>query len=299
MEIRQLESVYWAASLRSFSAAAAHLNTTQPAISGRILQLEQELGVKLFTRAPRRIQLTPKGRDVLRHIEAVLETLSVIRRVSSPDCELTGTVRLGCTNTVAHSWLPQLIAAVHRRYPVLDVDFHVDTSAVLTARHKAGEIDIIICLEQVREPGVTSEFLYQTEFNWVASKKVCFQTDPVSAAELATHRIITYPNGTHLHNAVSTYFKAQGIAHVRLSGSNSVAAILRLAAAGIGICAIPGAAVASQSSEDIRVLTTTVCLPPIDFFISYHAQPTRRAPSAIAEIAHLLCADNASMHQKR
>ena len=64
MDHRQLEALYWITRLGSFAAAARKLNTSQPAISQRIRDLERSLGVPLFDRSRRRAVLTPQGHEV-------------------------------------------------------------------------------------------------------------------------------------------------------------------------------------------------------------------------------------------
>lgn len=66
MELRQLEALYWIAKLGGFSAAALHLRTTQPAISGRIAALEGELGVQVFERSGNRCGGATRARKSLR-----------------------------------------------------------------------------------------------------------------------------------------------------------------------------------------------------------------------------------------
>jgi DNA-binding transcriptional LysR family regulator len=63
MNFRQLEALYWIVRLGSFHAAARHLKTSQPAISARIREMEQQLGVTLFDRSGRKVRPTPKGHE--------------------------------------------------------------------------------------------------------------------------------------------------------------------------------------------------------------------------------------------
>jgi DNA-binding transcriptional LysR family regulator len=63
MNLRQVETFYWAAKLGSFSAAAERMNATQSTVSMRIQEIERDLGVALFDRVQRTARLTPKGRE--------------------------------------------------------------------------------------------------------------------------------------------------------------------------------------------------------------------------------------------
>lgn len=77
MNTRFLETFLWAARLNSFSAAAERLHTTQASVSNRIAALERELGVVLFTRDVRCVNLTPAGRLALQHAEKIVNHAGV------------------------------------------------------------------------------------------------------------------------------------------------------------------------------------------------------------------------------
>ncbi|MGO7425308.1 LysR family transcriptional regulator, partial [Rhizobium ruizarguesonis] len=72
VDFKALETVLWIAQLESFRAAAEKLNTTQPAISVRVAQLEEELGTQLFDRSSRTLSVTPAGRQVLTYADRLL-----------------------------------------------------------------------------------------------------------------------------------------------------------------------------------------------------------------------------------
>src|SRR5258705_4571681 len=80
MNFRQYEALYWIGRLGSFHAAARHLKTSQPAISARIRDLEQSLGVILFERTDRGVQLTLKGRDLLQYAAQLVSLASEIQQ---------------------------------------------------------------------------------------------------------------------------------------------------------------------------------------------------------------------------
>ena len=73
IDLRNIETFFWVATLGGFRAAAEKLNATQPAISQRIASLESDLGIRLFDRDVRGIKLTGKGRELLSHAERMLQ----------------------------------------------------------------------------------------------------------------------------------------------------------------------------------------------------------------------------------
>lgn len=75
LSLTNLETLCWIARLGSFTAAAQRLNTTQPAISGRIRELEQSLGVQLFRRQGRKMELTILGRELVERSQPLIDRL--------------------------------------------------------------------------------------------------------------------------------------------------------------------------------------------------------------------------------
>ena len=126
MDFRSLEVFVWVATLGSFRGAAARLNTTQPAVSQRIAQLESELGVRLLERTRRNVVPTDRGRILLAGAERLLGLATALRaEVGDPDAT-RGSLRLGVAETVVHTWLPRFLEAVARRYPRLEIEVEVD-----------------------------------------------------------------------------------------------------------------------------------------------------------------------------
>ena len=109
MTLKHLEALYWVWRLGTFTAAAERLHSTQPAISMRIRELEESLGQELFNRAARAARLTAKGQELVGYAERVLELMAEIKtRIGDPTI-VSGVVRVGVTEYVALTWLPDLV----------------------------------------------------------------------------------------------------------------------------------------------------------------------------------------------
>ena len=95
MNLKQLETFYWAAKLGSFTAAAQRVNSTQSTVSMRIHELEQAFGVDLFDRSQRTARVTARGRELIRYAEQMLSLSAEMRdRISAPH-SIPGVVRVG------------------------------------------------------------------------------------------------------------------------------------------------------------------------------------------------------------
>ncbi len=117
----------------SFSGAAAHLNLSQTALSHRMKRLENDLGIKLFTRTTRHVALTPAGKELLPKARTMLATLeSAYEHLKIQGREKHTRVTIGCLPTIATYYLPPILKAFSADFPEIPVHIH-DTSADLIA----------------------------------------------------------------------------------------------------------------------------------------------------------------------
>ena len=151
IELRNIETFFWVATLGSFRAASDKLNTTQPAVSQRIASLEADLGVRLFERDSRGVKLTAKGHELLSHAERMLQVRRDMFEAAREQNVMTGTVRIGVAETIVQTWLPTLIELVHASYPALVLEIEVDTTHVLRSHLMSRQIDLAFLMGPVLE----------------------------------------------------------------------------------------------------------------------------------------------------
>ena len=125
-DFKAIETFMWVVTLGSFRGAAHKLNTTQPAISQRIAQLEREVGVKLLQRDRRMVLPTPSGRQLLVYAEKLIGLRSEMLAVVGDHSAMRGVLRLGVAETIVHTWLTQLIKRVNHAYPNLSIEGEFD-----------------------------------------------------------------------------------------------------------------------------------------------------------------------------
>lgn len=127
----------------SFSRAADELHLSQPAVSKHIRQLEAELGVALFHRVGKRVELTDAGRIVADYAQRVSALTEEVRHVLR---ELEGLergyLRLGASTTPGLYLLPEMLARFRRQYPGVETTLTITNSADVTRRVLAGEFDL-------------------------------------------------------------------------------------------------------------------------------------------------------------
>jgi LysR family glycine cleavage system transcriptional activator len=148
----------------SFSVAAKALNLTPSAVSRRIRDLEQDLGVALFRRFNRRLELTPAG---ARYLEATGAAIDLIERESRALAPRRPTVlRLSVLQSFASLWLVPRLAAFKRQRPDLDIELETSSEVVDLADDR---FDAAIRFGNGDWPDLVAERLFETQVYPVAA----------------------------------------------------------------------------------------------------------------------------------
>ena len=136
----------WVVTLGSFRGAAQKLNTTQPAISQRIAQLEREMGVKLLNRDHRIASPTPSGRQMMVYAEKLIGLRSEMLAAVGDRSAMRGVLRLGVAETIVHTWLSRLIKSVNQPIPICRLRSRSTSPRICSARLLAQEIELAFLL---------------------------------------------------------------------------------------------------------------------------------------------------------
>ena len=285
IELRTLEIFYWVVQLGGFRRAAERLHTTQPAVSARIAALESAIGARVLERDRRRRVLpTPRGAELWAYAARMLALQAEMHTAMTAPEELRGTVRLGTSETIVHTWLNRLLRRLHEQYPNLTVDLSVDISTQLRAGLLGGEIDVAMLLGPVAAPGVMDVPLCAYPLVWVARPG----TEARTLAEFARHPLITYARGTGPHEQLSALFQQQ---RARIFANSSLSSIVRMVLDGIGIGVIARAAIGAElASGALRVLDGPP-LAPLSFTASYVTTPGSGLAAAVARLAAEVASD--------
>jgi DNA-binding transcriptional LysR family regulator len=169
MTFDQIRTFLWVARLGGFRKAAERLHLSQPAISTRISNLEQELRVPLFERGPGELVLTKHGTLLLSYAEQMLFVEEEIKqRVANPS-EAEGLFRVGASETIAQAWLPEFLKAFSEQYPRVNVDLTVDISLNLRASLLERKLDLVFLMGPVSEFSVENVDLPSFDLHWYRS----------------------------------------------------------------------------------------------------------------------------------
>ena len=125
LDIYELNIFLTAAATENFTEAARQLNLTQPAVSMQVQALEKKLGVTLFHRTGRNLNLTEQGRALVPLArEMVNRAIRIEEEIESLKGEVVGNLRIGCSTTTGKYFLPQLAARFRQRHPQVQMTIY-------------------------------------------------------------------------------------------------------------------------------------------------------------------------------
>ncbi|WP_459614161.1 LysR family transcriptional regulator [Bordetella sp. 2513F-2] len=285
MNIRFLETFVWAARLRSFKAAAGKLNLTQAAISGRIAALEADLGQQLFERASRDTRLTPAGRTLLDYAQRMLETDQSMRQALKGPAALRGAVRVGVVESIVHTWFPSFIRRLHATHPELDIELTAESTRRLQDLLKHGNVDVALQTDPVVAEDVRNRDMGRLRMGWICAPHL-----PVSAqagaAELAQYPLVTFPRYSQPHLQLLDVLDRAGVPPGRFHFVSSIAASTQCVEAGLGIAALPLAAVSGGIAEGrYRRIASPDALPDLRLVASWRPDPVAGLAEAVVRLA--------------
>ena len=286
IDFKSIETFLWVVTLGSFGGAARKLNTTQPAISQRIAQLESEIGVKLLQRDSRTVMPTPSGRQMMQYAEKLIALRSEMLAAVMDRSGMRGILRLGVSETIVHTWLPQLIERVASTHPNLSLEVEVDITPNLRARLLAQEIDLAFCLGPLSFPNVRNRVLCDYPISFVASPMLGLGDRVLTVHDLARYAIITFARKTRPYEIVRSLFNRPDLPHTRLHASASLGTVIRMATDGLGVAVIPTAIVERELAEgQLCLLSTDLHVPTLTFAASWLASPDTLAAELVADVA--------------
>lgn len=170
MELRQLITFTKVTQLKSYLKAAENLGYAQSTITTQIQLLEKELGIKLFERIGRSMELTAKGLIFLEYAEKIVnlseEAKDAVRNKDIPN----GILKIGVVESLCTVKLPELLKNYHMKYPEVEVIIKIGTSPDLQDMLKNNIVDLIFTLgEQINNPDLISCICYKEPMALLAS----------------------------------------------------------------------------------------------------------------------------------
>lgn len=258
MNLRDLKYLVALADHRHFGRAAQASFVSQPTLSTQIRKLEDELGVSLVERAPRRVMLTPIGREIAdraRGIIAEVEAMTELaRRSRDPEA---GSVRLGLFPTLGPYLLPHVLPRIRERFPRLELLLVEEKTDTILQRLRDGRLDAGILALPVHDEQLRVEPLFDEPFVLAAPKAhpiaahAALQADDLHDADL-----LLLEEGHCLRDQALDVCRLAGAGEREGFRATSLETLRQMVAAGVGLTLLPMLAVQPPVpvSPDIALL---------------------------------------------
>ncbi len=240
MELYQLRSMVAVAEAQNFTRAAERLSVTQPALSQQIINLEKELGHKLFHRLGRRAVLTEAGLIFIERARRILFEADNAAKELQDDPALERRIHIGAIPTVAPYLLPPLIAHCREKHPNLQLQVREDFRPQLIRGILEGELDLAITAQPVKNPQVAVESLLTEPLLLVVGRTHPLATKRrVTSKDLARETFIILGSSSSLAEQVQNFCGDHKIAPRIGFRCAQVSTVKALVAIGAGISILP------------------------------------------------------------
>lgn len=253
MADRRLQVFHAVIKYGSFTRAAARLFMTQPAVTFQIKQLEEQFNTRLLERGRGSATPTPAGDIVANYAERILGLNDEMEaRVAELTDELSGTLNIGTSTTIATYWLPYILEGFKRAYPCVVPRVSVGNSTRIVDQVATRDLDLGLIELVTDHPSLERRAAARDELEVICSPDhPLANSKALSAADLLPHAFITREPGNGIRELSDEYFVDAGISLDDLiiaAELGSLAAVKQMAAQGFGF------AIASHTSSlrDVR-----------------------------------------------
>lgn len=245
MNLRDLHYLVALAEQRHFGRAAEACFVSQPTLSIQIKKLEEELGVTLVERTPRKVLLTEVGREIVARARDVLNDVeqikAIARRTLDPE---SGTVRLGIFPTLAPYLLPHVVPMLHARFPRLELLLVEEKTEEVLHRLREGRLDAGIVALPIHDDALHAEFLFEEPFLLaVPQGHPLAKRAGLRLADLADQSLLLLEDGHCLRDQALEVCHLAGAGEKNGFRATSLETLRQMVAAEVGITLLPTLAV--------------------------------------------------------
>lgn len=258
---------YTVAKCGSLTRAAEELYISQPAVSQSIKQLETQLGVSLFNRTHRGMELSAQGGKIIFHkIEEALglfhEAQVMLSQINS---SATGTIRIGASDTIFEHVLSGKIVEFREKYPAVKIELISDYSPQTQEELKNGEIDVaFVNLPMQVDEALTlyGNFKRLTDVFIVGEKYAELTGEKVALTTLKKYPLILLDKDTVATKSLNGFLSSLGITLSPSIEVGSFELMKRLVEKGMGVGVIPKEYAEKElASGALRIVETDPALP--------------------------------------
>lgn len=274
MQWDKLKTFYYVAKFESFTKTGQHLNICQSAISRQIIDLEYQVGHKLFKRLPRGLALTKQGQLLFQNTEKMFVFSELaLTQIQNEQLEPQGDLHMGANVGLVDTWLYMIIPEFLKLYPKINLsifakDGHLDVESL--------EVHVALQPYIQNQPELIQNLLMSWNRRLYASQEyVQKYGTPQTVEDLKHHRLIGF--GTekiHLFDNINWHLKLsddKSKVQKPCISANSLRALLHFGKSGFGIISFSRESPLLKDSHLVEILPE-IAGPSIDIYFTYPVQ---------------------------
>ncbi len=292
MNLRDLQYIIAVAETHHFGKAAERCFVSQPTLSGQIKKLEEELGVAVFERTNRSVEITPVGEEILRLARQIMEQADAIQQLALAHQDpLAGPLRVGAIPTLSPYLMPLILAPLKKQHAKMQLVLSEELTDILLQRLRNHEIDAALLATAVDEQDLESMPLFDEPF-WVAFPRehAFYEKDRITRRDLDKENLLLLAEGHCLAE------QAMDVCHMKerqVKGemadlrAASLETLIPLVSAGYGITLVPALAMQGSWTSGSGVVAQPLAMPDASRRVSLvfrHSYPRRAALQAFADV---------------
>jgi DNA-binding transcriptional LysR family regulator len=250
---RQLETVLALSEYGSFIAAAALLKTSQPAVTRTVKHVEEVLGLKLFDRSTRSVQITAAGKEFVGVASRMLNDLKItIRSMRELSDQRRGQVIIASIMSVANGKLPGLVSAYRLNHPGIELHVRDGVHGTVMEDVRSGAADFgITYLDDLPDPFMAVP-LGKEEFTVVLPRQhELSKRKSLSLSDLKVEPLISLPSDSRTRRVIDSAAASIGLSLNHVVTVSQFATMLGFVRAGIGLAIAPRSGVASFLGKEL------------------------------------------------
>lgn len=246
LNLHHLRYFWFAAREGGLTPAAKLLGITHSTLSTQIHALEESLGVSLFERVGRKLELTDAGQVAFRYAEEMFDLgRELVDELKRNRPSGGARVNVGLVDSVPRYLVRELLAPVLAEDPPRRVSCVTDSFDGLVGRLAQGELDVIVTDEPLPAGSSVRAFSHElggSGVSFLGAPRLAAKVKGADASKVvATIPLIMPPHGTVLRRSLETWFRAENLAPFVIAEVGDLALVKVLAADGIGACVVPTA----------------------------------------------------------
>lgn len=292
MNIKDLKYVITVAETCHFGKAAEACFVSQPTLSGQIKKLEQELGVTIFERTNRSVDITPIGKEVIQLARDILDKADSIYQLAQAHQDpLAGALRIGAIPTLSPYLMPLVLMPLRKRFPQIKLVLSEEMTDTLTVRLRKHEIDAALLATEVDEHEFESVHLFDEPF-WLAHPRQhwFYNRDTISQDDLDNTELLLLSEG---HCLAKQAMKVCHMSERQQKGdmadlrASSLETLLQMVGAGLGSTLVPALALRGSWTTDSGIVARKLDMPDAYRKISLvfrRSFPRQKALEAFAQV---------------